>query len=324
MTAKRARKNKKPFEPRSLAWDQVSFSIPSNWELAAYRFPTTHVSRVEIEDEYTTRMEAEWTLSARPRHVAQLMKRYKERVGTLTKKAHDRAEVSGCGYGWTMVRYSFKRTEPDKTGKQLEVVERELVTGVFVDPGGKVSAFVLLHFLPDDEEDPVEAARLVARDFAYQAEGDAAAGCVRWRVYDLDFEMPREFVLENTRFDIGAKLFAFRWRSRRLQLWQFSCADVFLKPGVKLEEWVAGYLNTHARLKGIAFWPGEKKEALSWRRRFPHVFAHGDEIVRWCFRYAARYRHDAKANRVVAWVFSHRSEADLEALPAWLKFGGAK
>ena len=208
---------------RSIAWDHVAVSVPGNWELAAYRFPSSTVTRIELEDEYAVRLEAEWTRPRRKRHVDRLMKRYTEQTQALTTRAHEQAPLKDLPAGWSATRYIFRRTEADEG---LTVTHRELATAVYAHPEGRLVAFFLVHFLPDDPEDPEDIVRLLARDSAYL--GDAPM--VRWEVYDMAVEMPREFLLENTFFDIGSKLLVFRWRGRRFYLWQFSCADMFVTP----------------------------------------------------------------------------------------------
>jgi hypothetical protein len=175
---------------------------------------------------------------------------------------------------------------------------------------------MLFHFYPENTEDPVDVVRLVTREFRHRCDGPL----VKWQLYDIAFEAPREFVLENTLFDVGAKLMVFRWKLRRFHLWHFSCADMFLTDGVVMEEWVTGYLNGFSRLRGPVFYPGSNGE-ITWRRKRRHPFGHRDEITRWCFRYKVRCHHDREKNQLIVWVFSYRKEQDLEMIPESLRFG---
>jgi hypothetical protein len=299
---------------RTLAWDHVSLEVPSNWELAAYRFPGGGVTRIELEDEYAVRLEAEWTRTRRERHVRRLMRRYEERSGELTKKAHERHVVEGLPTGWSATRYEFNPTDARTRNAGLKVARRGLVTALYVHPDRRLVAFLLVHFLPGDAEDPDDLARLLARRFAYLGE----TPLVRWQVYDLSFDLPTDFALEGTLFDIGAKLLIFTWRLRRFYLWQFSCADVFIKEGTSLERWFAGYLNSFPHVKGFRFSPAEGG-GISWKRRFPALIAHREELARWCFRHEVRCHHDRERNRVIAWLFSHRRPEDLEVIPPALR-----
>jgi len=142
---------------------------------------------------------------------------------------------------------------------------------------------------------------------------------VPWELFDISFELPCGFLLENTLFDIGSKLMVFRWKLRRFHLWHFSCADMFLKDDVIISEWLAAHINDARRIQGIVFSAGDDGSVV-WQRRRRHLIAHRDELSRWCFKYDVRYRYDREKNQLIAWVFSYRRPEDLDIIPPSLRF----
>ena len=302
---------------KRIAWDAVSFLIPANWELALYKFLKKGITRVEIEDEYAVRMEAEWIRPTKRLHMNTILARYEQRSRKLTMRASHRKPIEGLPAGWIATHYTLSETVPNtkrKTG--LQVVKHGLVTAFYLSPDSRFFAFVILHFLPDDKEDPAAVTSLVASEFRQHLDGPL----VPWQLYDIAFELPRDFLLESTLFDIGSKLMAFRWNRRRFYLWHFSCADMFLKEGIVPEKWAAGHLNDFRRIRGGKFFVDSGGQ-IRWRRRRRHLIAYRDEIAHWCFKYEARCHIDPEKNQLVAWVFHYRRQADLGVIPESLRFG---
>ncbi|MBN1671997.1 MAG: hypothetical protein JXR37_13240 [Kiritimatiellae bacterium] len=315
-TKKSAGKEPAP-APKRIAWDRVSFLIPANWEIGLYKFLKKGVTRIEVEDEYAVRLEAEWIRPRRPLQMRNIMKRYERASRELTLKADERKGIEPLPHDWYATHYIFRETVPAASGgKGLEIKRHDLVTAFYLCPRSELFGFFILHFLPGDPEDPVRTMRLIAREFRHHK----GRGLVPWRLFDIAFEVPHDFVLENTQFDVGAKLMVFRWKLRRFYLWVFSCADMFLKDGVVMEEWVAGYLNGFAHIYGPAFHPGANG-AIEWKRRRKWWVAHRDEIARWCYRYKARCRRDEETNQLIAWVFNYRRHDDLHVIPEAFRFG---
>jgi hypothetical protein len=155
--------------------------------------------------------------------------------------------------------------------------------------------------------------KLPMRRWAFHA--SVAAGIL------IAFELPPDFLLENTCFDIGANLMIFRWRLRRLYLWHFSCAAAFLTDGTPagVSRWLAAYFNDARMLRGGHFFL-QPDVRIGWRRLRRHLFAHRDQFARWRFKYGTRYRLDPAKNQLVAWVFNHRRPGDPLAIPPALRF----
>ena len=303
--------------PKRIAWDGVSFVAPPNWELAIYKFPRKGVTRIELDDEYTMRMEAEWIRPRRKLRIPDILKRYERASRKLTARAHHKKALSKLPQGWIATQYQLRETVPNRRGQEgLSVVEHGLITAFYLCPMSSVFCFVLLHFMPEDPEDPVETIQLIASELKHHTEG----ALVPWQLFDISFELPRDFVLERTDFDIGCKRMLFRWKRRRFHLWYFSCADMFLKDDVIMEEWVAGYLNGYADIPAASFAPGTDGE-ITWKRRRRHWICHRDELVRGCFRYVGRCHCDRERNMLAAWVFHYCGRDDLRVIPDSLRFG---
>lgn len=302
-------------DARTIAWDGISFRVPGNWELALYKFLRRGVTRIEIEDEFAVRLEAEWIRPRRSLDMPNILERYEASAKNLTMKADRSRAIDDLPGGWHATHFAFSETVPDRKARNLRVVKHGLITAFYLAPGSTLFCFVLIHFLPEDREDPEKVMRLVASEFR-EHPGSAPAP---WQLFDIAFELPRDFLLESTRFDIGAKLMIFRWRWRRFCLWHLSCADRFLKEGANLAEWVAGYLNDARVFRGGAFRVGADGR-VAWKRRRRHLVGHREEIARWCFRYEVRYRVDRERNQLIFWVFHYRRPEDLQAIPAALRF----
>ena len=218
--------------------------------------------------------------------------------------------VGNLPEGWHATHFAFKETGTDGKNPDLHVMRRDLVTAFFLCPRSSIFCFFLLHFLPEDTEKPVEAMRQLARTFQDHSE-DAFTP---WQLFDIAFKVPREFALEKTQFDIGAKLMVFGWRRRRFHLWHFSCADMFLKDGVTPEAWACGYLNGLSAINGPVFRP-DGNGGITWRRHRIYLFGHREEIARWCHRYRIGFRRFDSENQLAIWVFNYRREEDLRMLP---------
>lgn len=303
-------KRELPVGWRRIAWNGVSFGIPANWELAVYEFPRRDLSRIELEDECSARMEAEWMQGQSQRRLVHAMERYAKTTKSLTLKSVDRVDVEGLPSTWNATRFILRESGVDARSGGLAVSGHELVTAFYRCPRQSMFCFLVLHFAPDDPEKPDETTQRIAATF----QDHHAERAVPWQLFDIAFATPPEFRLEKATFDIGNKRMVFKWHGRRFYLWHFSCVDMFLKENVTPAEWSAAYLNRFGGLPGPLF-EADGKGGIKWRRRRPHVFGHRSEIAHWCFRYAIGcYRLEARSQLVV-WVFHHRHPDDPRILP---------
>jgi len=297
---------------RRLAWDGVSFDVPHDWELAGYRFLKHGITHIDVEDDFSMRLEAEWIRPDEGLSMQQLVPRYEKISRKLTLQSDDERTLTGLPAGWSATLHLFR----DDTigGHSPDGIRKRMITAFYVGPRASIFAFLLLHFGAEDLEQPEAVMAHVAGGFTQQSDGPT----IRWQLFDIGFDMPREFKLESTEFDVGSKMMTFRREQRRLLLWHFSCADRILARNSHMEAWAAGYLNGFSNLKGPIFEPGSSGRVET-RRRKKYLFGHRDELVRRCMKYLARCRQDHERNQLVAWVFQYRKDADLAMLPHWLE-----
>lgn len=85
---------------RTIAWDGISFAVPSPWEMAGFAFDK-RVSRLQLEDDYTVRLEVEWVRLKRRPELARIRKRYLTRARKRTDKSTRRTSIDGLPQGWT-------------------------------------------------------------------------------------------------------------------------------------------------------------------------------------------------------------------------------
>ncbi len=283
---------------RNLAWDGISFDVPSHWDMASTSVQK-NISRMEVEDEYSVRLEAEWLQLRHRPEIDNVRDRYAKAAKALSKGALSSRQLDSLPEGWVAFVYEM----PEK---------HRLVTGFVVASGAPVFLFLKVHFAPEDKEQPTEVMRLIARSFTVHNRG-----LLPWRVFDVDLETPADFKLIRTVFQAGRKEFSFQWRFRRLHFWQISFADIILRDKT-LEEWAATEINAGRQARGRIFSPGATPGELVTRRNRWHPLGHYDEIGRGCFRYLARCHHDTGANLVLIWCFNYRFAGDLEKLAGHL------
>ncbi len=302
-------------QSRRFSWDAVSFLIPGNWELALYTFPKRTHTRIELEDEFAVRLEAEWTRPKAKDDIEKLQERYERETKALTARASHKEAIHNLENGWMATEYRFSDgLAGNDSGREPEM-PHWLVTAFHTSSDAGFFCFMILYAYPGDKDDPLDIIHLIADEFRRHT-----ADIVPWELYDIRFEIPRQFLLQNTLFDIGSKLMLFGWKLRRFYLWHFSAANMFLKDRVVMEEWVAGYLNGFSRIKGPLFLPG-RNGVINWKRRKRHFLGHRDEISRWCFNYRIRARYQRQKKQLIVWVFNYRNGEDLELIPESLRFG---
>jgi hypothetical protein len=292
---------------RRIAWNGISFCVPSNWEMAVYRLMRRGVSRIELEDEYSVRVEAEWIRAKHRLKLDGIMERYVKASKPLTLKSVDHKEIGGLPEGWHATRFVMKETDAENGSRRLTVTRHELVTAFYMNPQTSLFCCVLLHSSQGDGEDSVETIKLLASTF----QDHDGSKLIPWVLFDIGFSLSSDFALEKASFDIGCKKMVFKWKSRHLYLWHFSCADIFLKDEKTPAHWSSGYLNSFSGIHGPVFYP-DNAGNIAWRRRRPFLFGHRTEIARMCHRYKTGWHLDEAENRLVVWVFNYRREDDLK------------
>ena len=284
----------KPLPTRRIAWDGVSFQVPRNWELSGYAF-RRGATRITLEDDYSLRLEAEWTRTRRFPELETVKRRYQKTALAFADHALTSSTLDSLPTGWTAFLYDMPEN-------------RKLLVMLVVASAAGALVFLQLHFGPEDKETPRELATILSQSLAVHQQG-----LVPWTVYDVDLELPAEFRLASTAFQAGKKEFLFQYGLRKLRLWQFSFADMILREQSK-ETWAANTLNACKSIRGPHFSPGQEDGGIPAKRSKCLPLGHFDEIGRACFRYVARCEHDVERNTLILWVFNYRCENDLHRL----------
>ncbi len=281
-----------------IAWDRVSFQAPKDWNFAAYSFKK-NISRIELEDDYAVRLEAEWT---RPRQALDL-ERIRKRFAKATKQTHDSAvathPVENLPTGWNAYLYDM----PEGL---------RLVSAFYLAPKSALFCYFNVHFAADDKGNPQRTLRGLTETLTYH-DGDI----IPWAVYDMSLDLPAAFRLASTTFQAGRKLMIFEWRLRRFYVWLFSLADMLLKEQ-QPAEWVADFLNSYKGIKGPIF-HSRNDGRVHYKRARRYPFGHFEEIGRMCYLYRADFRYDTDRNQILLSVLNYRRHADLMILPSSLQ-----
>lgn len=272
-----------------IAWDGLDFPVPADWELSGHGQDRGAGSLV-LEDSGEVRLQMDWAPKGEERSCERIRRQQAALAQKVAGMSRPPERLDPGVPGWTLEHHRLA----DGTG---------LVLGFGFGAALPACVFVRLHAHADSAYPLADVARRLVREFRYHDRG-----AVPWRVYDLALRVPRPFRLVRTSLLAGRKLLVFERRLRRLWIWRFSLAERLLR-GRSAAEALAGELNQHPDFPGVRFLasPGG---GLAARRRSAHPFGHREEIGRWCFRYAADFRHDPASDTLLAQVFQYRHEAD--------------
>jgi hypothetical protein len=297
-----------PENSRRLAWNGISFCVPQNWEIASYANLSKGITRVVAENEYTMRLETEWVYSNMKIDLEKIMKSYQEASKALTLHADSQHALNDLPEHWNATHFVFKETSTEN-GQELKVFSHELVTIFYTCPHKSLFCYFILHFLPENPENPIQTTQELVHSF----ENHAPQNETPWQLFDAQFKMPKSFKLTKTVFDIGSKLMAYEWDMRRFYIWHFSCADMFLKEDLTPEKWVLGLLKAFRTVRGIKYYSKSAGE-ITWKRKWLHPVGHFDEIIRACFQYKIGFHLDKEKNQLVVWLYHYRNKRDLDFL----------
>lgn len=298
-----------PDGSRRLAWDGISFCVPTNWEITSYTDKRRGIRRVEIENEYSMRLEAEWVYNQQAVQLDKIMKNYEEASKELTLHADSRKAIGNLPNHWSATHFVFKETSTD-TDKTLKVFSHELATIFYNCPQNSIFCYFILHFLPESSEDPVELTQKLTNSFENH---NNANGSIPWQLFDAQFKLPQRFKLLKTTFDIGSKLMIYEWKMRRFFIWHFSCADMFLKNGITPERWVLGLLKAFKSVRGIKYFSNDPGQ-ITWKRKRLHPIGHFDEMIRLCYQYKIGFHINKENNQLVVWLYHYRGKKDCDGL----------
>jgi hypothetical protein len=290
-----SRKNPKHDIPsHRFAWDGFSFRVPADWNLSQYHFDK-RVSSIQMEDDYSLRLEFEWMRPQRGVNETKLKKRYEKASKRLKKSAEETEQVDPVPPGWSAFLYTMPR-------------KKHFVSAFWLAPDGGFFGFLQLHFeKAGGKQTPLRTLNVILSDFERHT-GDV----VPWAFYDVSLRLPASFRLVSTSFQAGNKLAVFQWGLRKLYVWRASLAEILLKERT-LAAWAADFLNKHKDIQGPKF-TVEDDTTVGAKRRRGYLLGHYDEISRMCFRYKTWCMHLPEQNAIVLAVFNYRRARDLATL----------
>ncbi len=283
------------FSTRRIAWDGLSFLVPSRWDLAGYEFLKRNLTRITLEDDYAVRMQAEWTRFKKRPELDSIRQKYLRQARKMTHETQEQSELTNLPEGWSGYRYRMPG-------------EADQLIAFGIPHREEVFLFLRLHFSPEDKEPPAEAARVIAENLSLHRRG-----LVPWEFYDVSLEVPAEFRLFSTDLKAGLKQLVFQCGLRRLYLWQNSIAEVALEKFGTKEEWAVAVLNADPNIKGPKF-RVDGAGRIQHRRSKAHPFGHYEQLARACLKYRVFCRHDQEQNRLYLWTFNHRRNNDMNLL----------
>ncbi|MFA7158933.1 MAG: hypothetical protein WC299_06470 [Kiritimatiellia bacterium] len=275
------------------AWQGFSFEIPSGWNLSEHT-TAAGISCARFFDDFSCRLEFEWTCARRRMRIEEIRKRY-DKVAASMRAAGAQAEnIEDMPGSWAACLY----TMPEG---------RRLMAAFRLAPENNFFCLLKMHFENASAREAERIVRRLAGTFRLHEQGPAP-----WAVYDIDFHLSADFKLAATAFQAGRKMMVFGWRGRRLYMNFFSLADLLCRDK-PMEQWCADFLNGFKAVSGAKFSPGTAGEIAvehQWWRFWGNV----EPLLRACPRYRAWCRLVPDKNQVFLGVFNYRGECDLAAL----------
>lgn len=283
----------------SFAWQGISCDLPAAWNLAEYKV-ADRVSYARFHDDFSRRLDLEWLDARRPIRIDVVRQRYDKIASSMSAAGAGAERLEDMPGGWSACLYSM----PD--GKRL-------MAAFLLGPEKNFFCLLKMYFENAGKREAERIVRRIAGTFRLYEHGLAP-----WAVYDIDFQLQKDFRLSSTSFQAGQKLLIFEWKLRRLYLWFFSLADILLKKQ-PVAEWCAGYLNGFKMISGARFsaaGDGEILASSQWWRLFGNV----EPATRGCLRYKAWCRLIPGKNQVFLGVFNYRREEDISFLASGLEW----
>lgn len=281
------------------AWQGFSCDIPATWNLAEYKV-ADRVSYAHFYDDFSRRLDMEWLYARRPIRIDVVRRRYDKIASSMNVAGAEAEGLEDMPGGWSACLYSMS------DGKRLIAAFRLM-------PESNFFCLLKMYFENASKREVDRIIRQIAGTFRIYEHGLAP-----WAVYDITFQLQKDFRLSATSFQAGQKLLVFEWKLRRLHLWFFSLADMLLQKQ-PIEEWCAGYLNRFKAISGVRFSTAEDGKIIAlrqWRRLFGNV----EPATRGCLRYKAWCRLIPEKNQVFLGVFNYRREEDLSFLASGLEW----
>jgi len=287
------------------AWNGFGFDVPSEWNLASYHFGTSE-SNIELQDDFSVRLQFEWIHPRRPLRAIPLMERYQQACAKTGEHASDAESLTLEVPDWHAGRFVLG----DKN---------QFVIAVYLSPDGMFFGILRLFFDKPGRLAPRRILDRITRSFCL-VEG----ATIPWSVYDMDVVVGHEFRLVATTLQAGCKLMQFQWRLRRLMIWNVSMADWILRDKTPAG-WAVGFLGSIRSLEGCGFEADGEMNIRCKRRGWRFPLGHYEDIGRACYRYRAWVRRLPDQNALQLLVYHYRFESDLMRLEGplrdWIQAG---
>jgi hypothetical protein len=293
--------NKAPLEKEGyhlFAWQGFAYNVPAEWNLAEYKHSNSG-SYARLYDDSNIRLDFEWLYPRRPVKIEAVRRRYDEIAASMNAVGAAAENIADLPRGWSACLYSM----PD--GKRLLAAFR------FV-PEERFFCLLKMYFENASRREADRIIRMLASSFRLYEQG-----LVPWAVYDVDFQLHKDFRLVATSFQAGRKLLVFEWRLRRFYLWFFSLADILLKKH-SMAGWCAEHLNAFKALSGVRFSavPGGEIQA---RRRWRRFYGNMEPVSRGCLNYKAWCLRLPDKDQILLGVLNYRHPEDISFLTSGFK-----
>lgn len=275
------------------AWDGLSIEVPTDWNLAHYRFGHP-ASQARLEDDESLRLQLDWIRTRRPIARHTLADRAARQARTILAASLHRHPVADMPPGWSATHH-------------LLPGERQLSIASWLSTDART--LVMLQALAERETEHAALRRLRAIASSFTLHDGPT---IPWRVYDVAFDLPRHWWLTDTAFAAGSKRFLFQHRLRRLLLWQCSVASIALR-GRTPAQFAVDLLHSHRPLRHHRFVAlDQHRFALAPHRRWPILPA--DDLGRACLRYTGACVLLPDQDGLFLSLFNYRSPADIAAI----------
>jgi hypothetical protein len=275
------------------AWQAFSFDIPADWNLAGHT-TAAGVSHARFHDDFGLRLELEWMEARRPISPAVVRQRYDKLAAAMSAAGTRSDPIAALPDGWSATLHHMA------DGIRM-------VTAFRVLPGSPFFCLLKMHFDKTAGREPERLFHRLAESFTRHEEG-----LVPWAVYDIGFQLHRDFRLHATSFQAGRKLMVFDWRLRRLYLQFFSLADLVCREQ-PMEQWCAGYLKGFKALSGVTFTAGREGTLVA-AHQWWKWWGNAEPLTRGCLKYRAWCRLIPEKNQLFLGVLNYRRAEDLAFL----------
>ena len=166
------------------AWQNFSCNIPAEWNLAGHK-DEKGFSSIRLQDDYSHRLDLEWTRPRRPLRSDTARRAYDKMAAAMLKSGAEGEVMPDMPEGWTASIYAM----PDG---------RFMVCAFYFPPDRLYFGVLKMHFENASRREPDRVARELAGSFRVYS-GTLAP----WAVYDAEFRLATEFKLTATSFQAG-------------------------------------------------------------------------------------------------------------------------